>query len=46
VLPEDKEDILELFPEANFVVLDGVGHWVHAEAPDRFMKEVGDFLDD
>lgn len=46
VLESDRENIVGFFPEANFVVLDGVGHWVHAEAPGRFMEEVGAFLKD
>lgn len=46
VLESDREEILAHFPEANFVVLDGVGHWVHAEAPDHFMEKVEAFLKD
>lgn len=44
VLASDHEYIEAHFPKVNFVVLDGVGHWVHAEAPDRFLEEVGAFL--
>ena len=44
VLPEYHERILELFPETSFEVLPDVGHWVHAEAPDKFHSSVMNFL--
>lgn len=40
----DHEAITEMFPYVQFVTLSGVGHWVHAEAPDAFLKEVTAFL--
>ncbi len=42
----DQEDLLDSFPQANFVEIAGVGHWVHAEAPGRFLEEVEAFLQD
>lgn len=42
---QDKPSILELFPEATFVELEGAGHWLHAEKPAEFIQEVIDFLE-
>ncbi|WP_333669207.1 alpha/beta fold hydrolase [Elioraea tepidiphila] len=36
--------ILRLFPRAAFVVVPGAGHWVHAEAPEPFLRAVEPFL--
>lgn len=44
VLDEDFDHIKSLFPDARLATIDGVGHWLHAEAPDAFLKIVGDFL--
>jgi pimeloyl-ACP methyl ester carboxylesterase len=35
---------LRLFPRAAFVVVPGAGHWVHAEAPEPFLRAVEPFL--
>ena len=43
VLEEDKPSIRALFPAARFADLN-VGHWIHAEAPDKFFQVVLDFL--
>ena len=32
--------ILQLFPEAELVTVEGAGHWVHAERPDELLKLV------
>lgn len=40
----DRPDIERLFPRATVVTVEGAGHWVHAEAPQRFLKIVGEFL--
>jgi pimeloyl-ACP methyl ester carboxylesterase len=32
------------FTQAEFVTIDGVGHWVHAEAPQLFIETVSNFL--
>jgi len=37
--------IRALFPAAERVVLPGVGHWLHAEAPGPFVEAVNGFLD-
>lgn len=36
--------IREHFPQAEFVGLPGVGHWIHAEVPEVFLREVRRFL--
>ena len=36
--------VLRLFPRAAFVVVPGAGHWVHAEAPEPFLRAVEPFL--
>jgi pimeloyl-ACP methyl ester carboxylesterase len=37
--------IRRLFPAARIEHVPGAGHWVHAEAPDAFVREVEGFLD-
>lgn len=37
--------ITRLFPAATVVHIPGAGHWLHAEAPELFLKEVTAFLD-
>lgn len=44
VTPGDHKTILKKFPNAKFVVVEGSGHWVHAEKPYKFMEEVVRFL--
>lgn len=36
--------VRELFPRAEFSVLPGAGHWLHAEQPDAFVGAVADWL--
>jgi len=43
---EDFEIIKEWFPIAIFKTVVDAGHWVHAEAPDKLLKLVLDFLND
>jgi esterase len=38
-------EIARLFPAATIEVIDGAGHWPHAEAPDLFLDAVCRFLD-
>lgn len=45
VLPEHWPAILDRFPAARQVALPGVGHWLHAEAPQAFAAAVEAFLD-
>lgn len=44
VTPEDHETILKKFPNTEFAVVEGSGHWVHAEKPIQFMEEIVRFL--
>ena len=44
VLEDDKDDILELFPNAIFKSLE-TGHWIHAQDPKGFIAAVKDFID-
>jgi esterase len=39
-----REAALARFPAAAFVVVPGAGHWVHADAPEAFLKAVTPFL--
>lgn len=41
---EDFPSILEMVPQAQFVVIEEAGHWVHAETPAEFMTAVQEFL--
>jgi esterase len=45
VLPEDIHDIRELVPNAGFIEIKEAGHWIHAETPDIFMREVRKYFD-
>ena len=36
--------ITDLFPDAEFQVIEGAGHWLHAEKPEEFNHLVIDFL--
>jgi pimeloyl-ACP methyl ester carboxylesterase len=44
VRPEHHAKIRRLFPNVQFVTIPEAGHWVHAEAPGKFLQVVGDFL--
>lgn len=44
ILPEHKERIMQLFPNAQAKIIQGTGHWLHAEKPAAFTKLVQDFL--
>lgn len=41
---EDRPEIERLFPAAAIEVIDGAGHWVHADAPAAFLDAVNRFL--
>lgn len=41
---QDSISIVSLFPNSNIVTVPGAGHWVHAENPEGFLKEVRKFL--
>lgn len=40
VLPAHHDRIRTLFPQANFHVIEGAGHWLHAEKPREFIAAV------
>lgn len=40
ILEDDIPEIENIFPNSEFETILGVGHWVHAEAPDEFMENV------
>ena len=45
IKPEDEFDtICHLFPNVEIETIEEAGHWVHAEAPDRFYNIVMNFL--
>ena len=41
---DDRELILKMFPNANIHTIGEAGHWVHADAPEEFVKVVGEFV--
>ena len=40
----DREDLKKRFPHSTLVVLNGAGHWVHAEKPKEFFETVLMFI--
>jgi len=44
IQPHHLSDINRLFPSADVAHIPGAGHWLHAEAPEPFLKEVMAFL--
>ncbi len=43
---EDFQSIQELVPNSTFEIIDGAGHWLHAEQPQLFIQKVEEFLED
>jgi pimeloyl-ACP methyl ester carboxylesterase len=43
ILDSDVPDIRRLFPQSQIVRIEA-GHWIHAEAPQEFLRIVLDFL--
>lgn len=41
---EDSAGIREIFPRAEIVQIPNAGHWVHADAPEEFLRTVRNFL--
>jgi esterase len=41
---EDFDEILEIFPEAKFATINGSGHWLHADNPQKFYESVMNFI--
>lgn len=46
ILPKYKEAIAQLLPNSKAKVIQGVGHWLHAEKPTAFNKIVTNFISD
>jgi pimeloyl-ACP methyl ester carboxylesterase len=44
ILPEDKHQIMTIFPKATIIEIPGASHWVHAEKPDEFIEALKSFL--
>jgi len=44
ILDEDKDAIFSAFAKAKLTTIPKVGHWLHAENPAQFYKEVMAFL--
>ena len=45
IQPHHMGDINRLFPKADIAHIPGAGHWLHAEAPETFLKELNAFLE-
>jgi len=45
IQPHHIGDITRLFPNATIAHIPGAGHWLHAEAPEVFLRELTAFLD-
>ncbi|NKB21611.1 MAG: alpha/beta fold hydrolase [Alphaproteobacteria bacterium] len=44
VLPEHHETVRDFFPATDIQMIDGAGHWVHAQKPEEFGAQVTPFL--
>ncbi|WP_417465021.1 alpha/beta fold hydrolase [Kordiimonas sp.] len=44
ILPKHREAILALFPKAEVRIVEGTGHWLHAEKPDLVARLTSRFL--
>ena len=44
IVEEDFKLIKDHFPTAEIKMVDGAGHWIHAEKPDEFLKITEEFL--
>jgi pimeloyl-ACP methyl ester carboxylesterase len=44
VTDEDEKEIKRLFPNSKIESILGAGHWIHAEAPEKFVNVTLDFL--
>ena len=45
ITASDEKKIMQHFPKAKIKMVKNAGHWVHAEQPDAFFKEVEEFLE-
>jgi esterase len=46
IIDEYRPTIEEFFPRAEIQTIKGVGHWVHSENPQEFIRIVGKFMSD
>jgi esterase len=44
IRPEDEHRIRQLFTKTSIRTLPGAGHWLHAEVPESFLRNVQEFL--
>jgi len=44
ILDEDFDDIKKQFPKSEIKTISEAGHWIHAEAPDRFQEILEEFI--
>ncbi|PHI38263.1 alpha/beta hydrolase [Pseudoalteromonas sp. GCY] len=44
ILPEHREAIARFFPNARAKIIQGAGHWLHAEKPEAVNRSIIDFL--
>ncbi len=44
ILSEDERPILEIFSNAEFISIEGAGHWVQADQPEVFVKTLKAFI--
>lgn len=38
--PEDYDDIKKIFPAAEFIEIEGAGHWLHADKPEEVINSI------
>ncbi len=43
ILDDDFQEIQDVFPDSDILTIENAGHWVHAEAPERFINEILNF---
>ncbi|MEP1446772.1 MAG: alpha/beta fold hydrolase [Paraglaciecola sp.] len=44
ILPQHKQAVLQLFPNSEYKMVSGTGHWLHAEKPELCGKIISAFL--
>ncbi len=44
ITADDEDEVLNLFPLAEFVEVTNAGHWVHTENPEQLIKVIRDFI--
>jgi esterase len=46
ITPSDVAEIRKIFPAAEFIVINGAGHWVHADKPEEVTNNLRKLLDE